>query len=75
MKIAILNIATNNYKLFLNDLHDSIEKYFLTDYKKTYFVWSDDSSYKFKHNVHHIEIECTRISWRYLIQISLFFNG
>tara|TARA_R110002012_G_scaffold64648_3_gene169841 strand:- start:156 stop:845 length:690 start_codon:yes stop_codon:yes gene_type:complete len=57
MKIAILNIATNNYKLFLNDLHDSIEKYFLTDYKKTYFVWSDDTSYKFKQNVHHIKID------------------
>ena len=45
MKIGILNIATNNYKLFLNDLHDSIEKYFLTDYKKTYFVWWDSRLY------------------------------
>ncbi len=57
MKIGILNIATNNYKLFLNDLHDSIEKYFLTDHEKKYFVWSDDESFNFKHDVHHIKID------------------
>ena len=57
MKIGILNIATNNYKLFLDDLHDSIEEYFLPEYEKKYFVWSDDSSFNFKHNVHHIEIQ------------------
>jgi len=41
MKIGILNVATNVYKNFLPKLHESINKYFLTDYDKEYFVWSD----------------------------------
>lgn len=57
MKIGILNIATNNYKLFLNDLHDSIEKYFLPEHEKKYFVWTDDDTYKFNHDVKIIKIE------------------
>lgn len=57
MKIAILNIATNNYKLFLDQLHTSIEKYFLPKHKKDYFVWTDDVDFKFKHNVRPIKIE------------------
>ena len=57
MKIAILNIATNNYKLFLDQLHTSIEKYFLPEHKKDYFIWTDDVDFKFKHSVYPIKIE------------------
>jgi hypothetical protein len=57
MKIAILNIATNNYKLFLDQLHTSIEKYFLPEHTKDYFVWTDVEEFNFKHNVRIIKIE------------------
>ena len=57
MKIAILNIATNNYKLFLDQLHTSIEKYFLPEHTKDYFVWTDVEEFNFKHNVKPIKIE------------------
>ena len=57
MKIAILNIATNNYKLFLDQLHTSIEKYFLPEHTKDYFVWTDVEKFDFKHDVKIIKIE------------------
>jgi hypothetical protein len=57
MKIAILNIATNNYKLFLDKLHAAAEKYFLPEVEKSYFVWSDVAEFNFKHDVKIIKID------------------
>ena len=42
MKVAILYICTGKYKKFFNGFYDSCEKFFLTNYNKTYFVWTDD---------------------------------
>ena len=56
MKIGILNIATNFYKDFLENLHNSIEKHFLVDHEKEYFVWSD-GDYNSEKNITTTKIE------------------
>lgn len=44
-KIAILYIATNDYKILWNEFYTSCEKYFLPDQEKHYFIFTDDASY------------------------------
>lgn len=41
-KIAILYIALGRYGVFWKDFYRSCEKYFLSDCKKTYFLWTDN---------------------------------
>ncbi len=50
MKIAIITIATNNYRSLLCDLIASIDKYFLTDLKKDIFIFSDENVYHSEKN-------------------------
>jgi hypothetical protein len=50
MKIAILTIATNNYRSLLCDLIESIDKSFLTDIEKDIFTFSDENVYHSKEN-------------------------
>lgn len=54
MKIALLYVCTGQYVVFWNDFFDSFEKFFLKDYEKHYYVFTDSLSlYK--------ESECNRI--------------
>ncbi len=41
MKIAILYICTGNYIVFWDDFFESFEKFFLPEFEKEYFVFSD----------------------------------
>lgn len=41
MKICFLIIATNDYTVFLNPLVESIERFFLPNEKKKYFIFTD----------------------------------
>ncbi len=43
--IGILYICTGKYKIFWKDFYESIERFFLVDYSKTYFIFTDDFSY------------------------------
>ena len=52
-KIAIVYIATGNYSVFWPVFYESMEKYFLPDYEKHYFVFSDQEI-KGGKNVTHI---------------------
>lgn len=43
MKIGILYICTGNYIVFWKDFYKSVEKNFLLDSEKHFFIWSDSS--------------------------------
>lgn len=42
MKVAILYICTGKYSIFWESFYISVEKYFLSDIEKHYFVFTDD---------------------------------
>jgi hypothetical protein len=52
-KIAIVYIATGNYSVFWPAFYESMEKYFLPNYEKHYFVFSDQEL-KGGNNVTHV---------------------
>lgn len=62
-KIAILYIATGNYIVFWDAFYESMEKKFLPEYKKTYFIFTDDTSKKFPKNV--VKIYQKQLPWPY----------
>ena len=41
IKIAILYICTGKYEIFWKDFYSSSEQYFLPEYSKEYFVFTD----------------------------------
>lgn len=41
MTVAILYICTGKYSQFFEGFHKSCDKYFLPEFSKTYFVWTD----------------------------------
>ena len=49
MKIGFLIIATNKYVKYINPLVESINKYFLPNYDKTVFVFTNQIDYKFEY--------------------------
>ncbi len=49
--IAILYIATGRYITFWDEFYPAMEKYFLPNYKKTYFIFTDDTTKVFPDNV------------------------
>lgn len=57
--IGIFCICTGNYVNYFNQLIESIEKYFLTDYKKCYFISTDN--YKYISNI------CKKLDVKYFI--------
>lgn len=59
-RVAILYICTGKYNIFFADFYRSAEEYLLTDkqYKKEYFVWTDDMSLSTADNVHLIQKKC-----------------
>lgn len=53
-KVAILYIATGRYIQFWDEFYPAMEKYFLPNHKKSYFVFTDDIEKKFPNNVFRI---------------------
>lgn len=43
MKLGILQIATGSYINFFEDVYKSFEKYFMMEYEKTYFLFTDSN--------------------------------
>lgn len=61
LKIGFLIIATNKYIKFVKPLVDSINKYFLNNYKKTIFCFTDQLDYELQNNV--VKIYQEHMSW------------
>ena len=47
MKIGILYICTGTYKQFWKKFYETCEKYFLKDFKKKYFVFTDSDNIEY----------------------------
>lgn len=57
-KVAILYISTGPYSAFFEDFYDSCNKHFLTDFEKTYFVFSNKNKDHFDYdNVKLIQVD------------------
>ncbi len=71
--IAILYIATGRYIVFFDEFYQSMEKNFLPQHNKTYFVWTD-STRNFPDNV--VKIPTENLGWPYatLYRFKLFQN-
>ncbi|MES2416414.1 MAG: glycosyl transferase, partial [Patescibacteria group bacterium] len=57
MKIGILYICTGNYTIFWKEFYLSIEKNFINDIEKHYFVFTDNDQIDFENenpNIHRI---------------------
>lgn len=75
MKIAILYICTGKYNQFFSSFYESCEKYFLTAYRKHYFVWTDDEHIADGHmNVSIIHKECAGFPADSLFRFELFLQ-
>lgn len=65
MKIAILTIATGKYQIFLDELIDSSERYFMKGHEKEYFIFTDSIEYR-NENTDKIKIiEQKHLGWPY----------
>lgn len=57
MKIAILHVATRNYKYFIEPTTQSVERYFLPNIHKDYFVFTDDVDLKVSVPITTVKVE------------------
>lgn len=62
MRIAILYICTGRYSVFWNGFFASCEQYFIPNYEKQYFVFTDRQIIHSKHPRVH-RIEQTQLGW------------
>ena len=62
MEIAVFIICTGKYNIFFDKFYESSEKYFLPEYKKTYYVFTDGNIIK-RGNIKRIQQE--KIGWPY----------
>jgi hypothetical protein len=60
--INILTICTGKYTIFFKDFYESCEKYFLTDYNKKYFVFTDGDILE---NENIVKIHQDKLGWPY----------
>jgi hypothetical protein len=68
MKIGILTIATGKYSMYLPELIESCENLFLSDYEKSYFVYTDSDMSdlpEFKGSEKVIKIQQEKLGWPY----------
>jgi hypothetical protein len=61
MKIAIITIATGKYDIFIDDLVESCEKYFLPGNGKKYFVFTDSDTIKNEDPI--VRIQQNKLGW------------
>lgn len=72
-KIGLLIIATNKYIQFLDKLIISADKYFLTNYDVTYFIFTNkDIDIKSKRNIVKIEVDHKEWPWMTLGRYKIF---
>lgn len=75
-KVGILVIALGRYEAFWPELYKSCEKYFLPNWKKEYFVFTDSKKLKFndKENVHSIYQK--KLGWPYdsMMRFEMFYR-
>lgn len=62
MNIGILIICTGRYNIFFEDLYLSCEKFFLTNHKKTYYVFTDNDLIQ-RENI--VKINQSFLGWPY----------
>ncbi len=73
-KVAILYMATGKYIAFWDDFYQAMEKYFLPNHKKTYFLFTDHDDLKVPENV--IKIHQDQLPWPYItFKRFHFFDG
>ncbi|PAF45726.1 family 6 glucosyltransferase [Helicobacter sp. 11S02629-2] len=74
MKIAILYIATGRYDVFFEDFYKSMEKFFIKDASKHYFVWTDSKKIETNGNITKIYQE--KLGWPYdtLLRYDMFWK-
>ncbi len=72
MKIAILYICTGKYNIFWEGFYKSSEQYFLSEYSKEYFVFTDKEILPVNERVHIIHQE--KLGWPYdtLMRFKMF---
>lgn len=65
MKIGIITIATGKYSIYVPDLVQTCEEFFLKNYEKTYYVYTDSEISAFKGAEKVIKIEQEKLGWPY----------
>lgn len=65
---------TGRYSVFWDKFYKSAEKYFLPGHKKHYFVFTDNKTIQFPHNVTRIEASYTRFSEVTLKRFEMFLQ-
>jgi len=65
MQIGILYICTGKYSIFWKSFYESAEKYFLTNHKKIYYVFTDAKKIAYKENKNVIVIFQENLGWPY----------
>lgn len=75
-KIAILYICTGKYNQFFQMFYESAEKYLFVDeeYKKTYFVWTDNLALADEDNVRIIYKKCEGFPSDSLFRFEMFLQ-
>lgn len=73
-KVAILYIATGRYIKFWDGFYQAMEKYFLPNHDKTYFLFTDHEFQKVEKNV--IKVKQKQLPWPYItLKRFHFFDG
>lgn len=76
-KVAMLYVCTGKYSIFWKDFYCSFEKFFLTDYEKEYFVFTDQNEiYGEDENRRIHRIEQQDLGWpgNTLMRFDMFSN-
>jgi len=74
MTVAILYICTGRYSVFWDNFYKSTEKYFLSNHKKEYFVFTDQEISPINNKVHIIYQK--KLGWPYdtLLRFHMFYE-
>lgn len=74
MKVAILYICTGKYAMFWQDFYQSMERHFLPNIEKCYFVFTDQTIQHAGPNVRFIEQQ--HLGWPYdtLLRFHMFYE-
>lgn len=77
MKVGLLIIATNKYKVFLNRLVVSADKYFMPENDATYFIFTDEENTDIKstRNLEIIKVEHRSWPWMTLGRYKIFTDN